>query len=169
MTLFSETAVVLLVSALLGALLDQWLVAASLPVLWAVWRFLRFDDGPAVLGFAFTFHWSQTIIGVYYFILTGRQPLAMQANLWAQMTLISLACVAVFVVGLVAGERMVARRIPLRRMREASLAWGNLLIFYFALLIFRGALRDLAWSMNPGLTQGMLALTYIRYGLFYLI
>jgi hypothetical protein len=169
MRLFSETAVVLLVSALLGALLDQWLVAASLPVLWAVWRFLRFDNGPPVLAFAFTFHWSQTIIGVYYFILTGREPLAMQADLWAQMTLISVACVAVFVVGLVAGERLVARRIPPQRTRATSLAWGNLLIFYFALLIFRGALRDLAWNMNAGLTQGILALTYIRYGLFYLI
>ncbi|MBZ5555754.1 MAG: hypothetical protein LAO77_00620 [Acidobacteriia bacterium] len=169
MRLFTETAIVLLVSALIGALAEQWLVGASIPVLWAVWRFLRFDDGPPVLAFAFTFHWSQTIIGVYYYTLTDRRPLAMQADLWAQMTLISLVCVAVFVVGLVIGERLMAHRFPVARTREMSLAWVNLLIFYFALLIFRGALRDFAWNLSPGLTQGVLAVTYIRYGLFYLI
>lgn len=169
MRLVTETAIVFLVSALLGGITEQWLIAASLPVIWAVWRFLRFDDGPPVLAFAFTFHWSQTIIGVYYYVLTGREPLAMKADLYAQMTLISLACVAVFVVGIVAGERLVAHRITLRPTREISLAWSNLLIFYFALLIFRGALREFAWNSSLGLTQGIIALTYIRFALFYLI
>jgi hypothetical protein len=169
MRLVSETAVVILVSALLGGITEQWLIAASLPVLWSVWRFLRFDDGPQVLAFAFTFHWSQTIIGVYYFLLTGREPLAMHAEMYAQMTLISLACVVVFVVGLVIGERLINHRMPPRQMREISLAWSNLLIFYFALLIFRGALREFAWNSSPGLTQGIIALTYVRFALFYLI
>ncbi|MBI3403208.1 MAG: hypothetical protein HY048_17490 [Acidobacteria bacterium] len=169
MGLITETAIVLLGSALLGGITEQWLIAASLPVLWTVWRFLRFDDGPPVLAFALTFHWSQTVIGVYYYVLTGREPLALQADRYVEMTLISMACVAVFVAGLAIGARLVARWLTPRPAREFALGWSSLLIFYFALLIFRGSLREFAWNMSAGLTQGILALTYMRFGLFYLI
>jgi len=165
----TETAIVLLGSALIGGITEQWVIAASLPVLWAVWRFLRFHDGPPVLAFALTFHWSQTVIGIYYNTLTGREPLAMKAALYEEMTLISLACVAVFVVGLWIGERLVALRMTQRPRREVALGWTSLLLFYFVLLASRGAMRQWAWNISPGLTQGVIALTYVRFALFYLI
>ena len=85
------------------------------------------------------------------------------------MVVLGLVSVAVIVVGIVAGDAFVSRRLKPRPTREIALGWSNLLLFYFALLVFRGTLRDYAWNISPGLTQGVLAMTYIRFALFYLI
>src|SRR5262249_41701738 len=153
-------------TVLVGGLTDQWLMASSLPYLWAIWRFLRLEGGPPVLAFAMTYHWGQNVIGLVYFWLTRRKPLGLQAELYVQMVVISLICIGVIVLGLVAGDAFIKRRIKPRPTREVALSWSNLLVFYFALLIFRGALRDYAWTVGQGLTQGVLALTYIRFALF---
>jgi hypothetical protein len=116
-----------------------------------------------------TYHWSQNVIGLYYNWLTGRIPLGMQAALYPQMVLIGLVCILLYVAGLVVGDRIVARHVAARPQREIALGWGTLLVFYFALLVFRGVLREYAWTISPGLTQGVLAITYIRFALFYLI
>lgn len=169
MRILNELFIVAFVSLFAGVLSDQWLIAASLPPLWAIWRFLRLEGGPPVLAFAMTYHWAQNVIGLYYFWLTGRKPLGMDAALYPQMVIVGLVCIALIVAGLVAGDAIVARQIKPQPTREVALGWGNLLVFYFGLLIFRGALRDYAWNISPGLTQGMLAITYIRFALFYLI
>jgi hypothetical protein len=169
MRIANELFVVAFCSVLAGLLSDQWLIAASLPPLWAIWRFLRLEGGPPVLAFAMTYHWAQNVIGLFYYWLTGRKPLGMDAAMYEQMGAIGLVCICLFVAGLVAGDAVVARRIRPRPGREVALSWSTLLLFYFALLIFRGALRDYAWTINAGLTQGVLAITYIRFALFYLI
>jgi hypothetical protein len=169
MRLLPEFFVVIVGSVVLGAITDQWLMSTSLPVLWAIWRFLILNDGPPVLAFAMTYQWAMNVIGLFYFWLTGRRPLGMQAAAYEEMVVISLACVCVLVAGLVIGNTIVERRMEQRPRREIALSWTTLLIAYLAVLAFRGALRDYAWSINPGLTQGVLAITYIRYALFYLI
>src|SRR5215831_7894140 len=169
MRLLSEVFIVAFVSVLLGAVGDQWLIAASVPVLWTIWRFLRLEAGPPVLAFAMTYHWAQNVVGLYYYAMTGRKPLAMQAAMYGEMVIIGLVCVALIVAGLVAGDAIVARHMRERPTREVALSWTNLFVFYFALLTFRGALRDYAWNLSPGLTQGVLAITYVRFALFYLI
>ena len=73
------------------------------------------------------------------------------------------------IAGIVLGDALVARTMKPRPTREVALSWSNLLLFYFALLAFRGTLRDYAWNVSAGLTQGVLAITYIRFALFYLI
>jgi hypothetical protein len=165
---FAELFAVAFVSLLVATLTDQWLIGASLPVIWAIWRFLRLEGGPPVLAFAFTFHWSQVVIGLYYHAVTGREPLGMTAERYEDMTAIGLACVALFVLGIRVGDALVSRRMQERPSRETSISWSNLLIVYFSILTFRTALRDFAWE-NPQLAQGILALTYIRFALFYLI
>jgi hypothetical protein len=169
MRVSSELFLVAFATVVVGGLTDQWLMASSLPFLWLIWRFLRLEGGPPVLAFAMTYHWGQNVVGLVYYSLTGRKPLGMQADMYAQMVLIGLVCVAVIVVGIVAGDAFVARQIKPRPTREIALGWSNLLVFYFALLVFRGTLRDYAWNISPGLTQGVLAITYIRFALFYLI
>jgi hypothetical protein len=169
MRILNELFVVAFVSVVCGLLSDQWLIAASLPPLWAIWRFLRLEGGPPVLAFAMTYHWAQNVIGLYYYWLTGRKPLGMEAALYPQMVVIGLVCICLFVAGLVGGDAIASRTLRPRPTREVALGWGNLLLFYFALLVFRGALRDYAWTINAGLTQGVLAITYIRFALFYLI
>src|SRR5712692_2420532 len=109
MRLTNEIFIVVFASVLVGALSDQWLMASSLPVLWAIWRFLRLEAGPPVLAFAMTYHWSQNVIGLFYYWLTGRRPLGMQADLYVQMVALSLICVCLLVAGLAAGDMMAAR------------------------------------------------------------
>jgi len=169
MRLFNELFIVTFVTALVGGLTDQWLMAASLPFLWLIWRFLWLEGGPPVLAFAMTYHWGQNVVGLVYYWLTGRKPLAMQADMYGPMVLIGLVCIAVIVAGIVAGDAIMARAIRPRPTREVALGWSNLLMFYFMLLVFRGTLRDYAWNVSPGLTQGVLAITYVRLALFYLI
>src|SRR5712692_6643759 len=169
MRLTNEIFLVVFASVLVGALTDQWLMASSLPVLWAIWKFLRLEAGPPVLAFAMTYHWGQNVVGLFYYWLTGRRPLGMQADLYGQMVIISLICVCLIIAGIVIGDALMARALKPRPTREIALSWGNLLVFYFALLAFRGSLRDYAWNISAGLTQGVLAITYIRFALFYLI
>ena len=165
---FGELLVVACLSFLVEVLTEEPLIGLSLPVIWAVWRFLRLEGGPPVLAFAFTFHWSQVVIGIYYHLVTGRTPIGMTALLYSEMVTIGLVCVTLFVAGIRLGDAAVSRMIAPRPTREMSLSWGTLLVAYFSILTFRTALRDFAWE-NPQLAQGILALTYIRFALFYLI
>jgi len=169
MRLANELFIVAFVTVLVGGLTDQWLMAASLPLLWMIWRFLRLEAGPPVLAFAMTYHWGQNVIGLYYYWLTGRKPLGMQAEMYTGMVVLGLVSIGVIVLGILLGDAFVARKLKPRPTREIALSWSNLLVFYFALLAFRGTLRDYAWNISPGLTQGVLAITYIRFALFYLI
>jgi hypothetical protein len=168
MRLGAELLVVALASTIVGALVDDRLIGASLPVIWGVWRFMRLEGGPPVLAFAFTFHWSQVVIGLYYFAATGRMPLAMTAERYPEMVLIGLGCVAVFIAGMRIGDEIMRRKFPEQPTREISISWTTLLVLYFAILTFRTALHDFAWQY-PGLAQGLLAITYVRLALFYLI
>src|SRR5438128_10220400 len=96
----SEPFIVLFVTVFVGAITDHGLMASSLPVLWAIWRFLRLDEGPPVLAFAMTYHWGQCVIGLYYYWLTGRRPLGMQADLYPEMVVISLVCIGLLIAGI---------------------------------------------------------------------
>src|SRR6185295_3212281 len=119
-SLFTELIVVAFVTFAVGTVSNQWLMAASLPVLWAIWRFLRLKDGPPVLAFALTFHWGQIVIGLFYYAATGREPLAMQAPLYGQMVGIGLVCVLTLIVGIVIGDYLVSRKMKPRPMKETS-------------------------------------------------
>ena len=166
--LFAELCAVAFVTFAAGTITNQWMMASSLPVLWAIWRFLRLKDGPPVLAFAFTFHWGQIVIGLFYYAATGREPLGMQAPLYGEMVGIGLGCVLMFITGILIGDYVVSRKLKPQPMYETSVGWSTLLTVYVAILVFRTSLRDLAWA-NQGLAQGMLAITYIRFALFYLI
>jgi hypothetical protein len=165
----NEVFAVVFVTTTVGVLTDDWLIAASIPFLWAIWRFLLIEGGPPVLAFAMTYHWGQNVIGLVYHWLTGRQPIGMRAEMYPQMVVLGLVCIGVIVAGIVAGDALIRRTVKQRPTRDVALGWSNLFIFYFALLAFRGTLHDYAWTVSAGLTQGVLALTYIRFALFYLI
>src|SRR3954465_10024646 len=128
MRVLNELFVVAFVSVLAGLLPDQGRIGAWLPPLWAIWRFLRLEAGPPVLAFAMTYHWAQNVIGLYYHWLSGRKPLGVDAAMYPEMGLIGLACICLFVVGLVAGDALVARQMKPRTAREVALGWTNLLV-----------------------------------------
>ena len=72
----------------------------------------RFGDHRAILSGT-----GQNVIGLFYYWLTGRRPLGMEAELYGPMVIISLICVCLLVAGIVAGDALVARTMKPRLTR----------------------------------------------------
>src|SRR5437763_1593569 len=49
-----------------------WVTFPAILLLWAAWRYLRTEEGPPVLALAFTHHWTQITLGLFYFPLFHR-------------------------------------------------------------------------------------------------
>lgn len=158
-----------LASALAWSLTGDWIAGAALWVLWAGWHWLRTDEGPPVLPLAFTFQWVQITAGMYYHGVTGRRLPAMDFSDYRPMVLIGLGCLAVLLVGLRLG--MLAGRWR-RRVREpaavATLGWGTLIGLYVLLIALTGQVQVLAWAV-PEFTQAILAFTYLRFALLFIM
>jgi hypothetical protein len=148
-------------------LTDEWLIGASLLVLWVVWRFLPTLEGPPVLSVALTFQWIQVVAGVYYHALTGRELIAIEVSNYRPMVMIGLVCILTLVAGIRLGFRVPART---RFFVGASLGleWHDLAIAYIAFILFSSSIQTLAWQM-PSITQSLLALNFLRYGVVFLI
>src|SRR4051812_20642908 len=59
------------VSAIGGLLCHDWIGMLAILMLFAFWRILAPQEGPPVFAMAFTYHWSQVVIGVFYYGMTG--------------------------------------------------------------------------------------------------
>jgi len=149
-------------------LAGDWIAAAALAVLWLVWRYLRAAEGPPVLAMALTFQWVQVTAGVWYLAATGIRLPAVDLSDYRPMVLIGLGCVVALGVGLKAGMRLVpAANLPADAERPAF-GWPALIAAYLASVALTGSLQEIAWEI-PSLTQGILALTYARFALLFLM
>jgi len=162
-------AVFVLTSVAAWALAEEWIAAAALWVLWAGWRYLRPDDGPPVLAMAFSFQWVQVTAGIYYYAGTGHRLPAMDVSDGRAMVLIGLGCLLALLVGLRGGmwvaERLGANPLP---GPERAFGWPALIMLYVGSVAVTGTVQELAWQFS-GLTQGILALTYARFALLFLM
>ena len=85
------------------------------------------------------------------------------------MVLLGLGCVAAMVFGLFAGRYLIERMKPAEGLRPShALSFKTLVLVYIIGTISIGFVQTIAWEMG-GLAQGVLALTYLRLGLVYLI
>ncbi len=118
---------------------------------------------------ALTYQWMQVTLGIYYFTLTGRQVEAMYASDYRPMVLIGLGCVSALLVGLWTGLKLGAAKLG-RSQNEANFAfaWRTLLVGYVGSIFLNAFLHEVAWYI-PFLTQGILAVAFLRLGLLYLI
>jgi hypothetical protein len=124
---------------------------------------------PPVLPLAFTFQWVQVTAGIYYYIFTGRRLDAMDQSDYRPMVLVGLGCLLALLLGLAVGMRLIRRSHPMEE--EASgytFRWSILIALYVGSVVVTGAVQELAWEL-PGLTQGLLALTYGRFALLFLV
>jgi hypothetical protein len=156
-------------SLLAWLLAGDWIAAAGVWVLWAGWHYLRMDEGPPVLALAVTFQWIQVTAGVFYHAVTGVRLPAMDLSDHRPMVVIGLGCLIALLLGLRLGMEVV------RRLRQESdlrviraFGWHTLLTLYVVSVVATGTLQELAWEI-PGLTQGIIALTYARLGFLFLI
>jgi hypothetical protein len=156
--------------AIVASLLaEDWIAGAAVWVLWAGWHYLRSEEGPPVLALAFTFQWIQIVSGIFYYAITHRRLEAMDFSDYRPMILIGLGCLVSLLVGLRWGLRL-ARQPQLSREQMPALAfrWHGLLLFYAVCTALTGTIQELAWQI-PALTQGILALNFIRLVLFFVI
>lgn len=165
----TQVAGVLAGSILAWVLTADWLAAAALWALWAGWRLLPCYQGPPVLALAYSFQWTQITLGVYYKGLTGRN---LPANLIADtrvMVLLGLGCILALAVGIHLGARLGGRhRLNTANRPLWALPFHQALLAYAAATFLQGPLHAFAWRI-PLLTQGILALSFLRLGLLFLI
>lgn len=147
----------------------DWIAALAVLVLWAGWRYLPHEDGPPVIAMAFTFQWLQVTIGMFYHGFTGRSLDAVELSDYRPMVLIGLGCLVALLLGLKLGMRFVGRPPPAGSQREEqAFSWPALIIAYVASVAVTGTLQEFAWEV-PSLTQAILALTYVRFALLFIM
>jgi hypothetical protein len=162
-----------LVAVLAGALAlslvtGDWIAGAGVLVLAFIWRLLRTEEGPPVLAMAVTFQWIQVTAGLYYFGLTGRALPAIVHSDYRPMVLIGLGCVVALAAGLAVGVRVGLRLSGAPLRPERAFHWPGLLAMHVGCVFLTGTVQELAWRL-PGLTQGVLALTYVRYAILFIM
>jgi hypothetical protein len=162
-----QTLVVIALAALSWILVGDWLAPLATVLLWAIWRFLRAREGPPVLALALSFQWAQVNAGVFYHGITGRPLEAISFSDYRPMVLIGMGCVLALLIGL----RLALRRgtpPPDRQLPGKAFSAQALYLTYFGLLATVGAIHTVAWEI-PVLTQGILALSFLRLVALYLI
>ncbi len=147
----------------------DWLGGAGVATLWAIWRFSPQVEGPPVIPMALSFQWCQVAIGIYYHGLTGRVLPPIENSDYRPMLLMGLVSLLVLVLGLRGGFRFFARRSK-RPTSGPSFAFTPYQVFvlYASSVVVSGIVREVAWGF-PALTQGLLALTYLRLALLLLL
>jgi hypothetical protein len=159
-------------SVVLWALSGEWLTVLGLWTLWAGWHYLLTPQAPdiaPVLPLAFTFQWVQVTAGIYYYAVTGRQLEAIDGSDYRAMVLIGLGCLLALLLGLSVGMRLIRQAPPMEKGASLyAFRWSTLIFLYVGSVAATGALQELAWEM-PSITQGLLALTYARFALLFLV
>jgi len=174
MTSTRSTRMWIFVAATMGLgwyIVDDWIGACAVGVLWLAWRTIRDDDGLPILAMALTFQWVQVTSGVWYHALTGRPLATIALSDYRPMVLIGLGCVAALTVGLAAGMAII-RRANRNRVRTSvssvPIGWTGLIALYFIALSAQGTLVQFAYEL-PDLTQAILTLRFVHLALLFLI
>jgi len=153
-----------------GLLGNDWLFAAAVGVLWAIWRMLPDDNGPPILALAMTYQWVQVTVGMFYALLTGRTLLPMLSIDYRPIVIISLIGVLALSVGLYLGRTMAigSRSADSAPRPDLALTWGILLTAYATAIVAEASARKFAFQY-PSLTQPILALMSIRLITLYIL
>ncbi len=151
-----------------GILVGDWIGSAAVAALIAAWWLVRGADGPPVLFFALAFQWVQVSIGIFYVAVSGRTLAATTASDYRPMLLIGLGCILSLAAGLRVGMRLVASRTTPRPINDPLMGLKSLVLIYAGLVVTAGGVQQLAWQY-PVFTQAILAISFIRLGLVYLI
>jgi hypothetical protein len=147
----------------------DWLIAVCLVLLLAGWLVLKAQEGPPVLALAYTMQWTSICIGLFYVAATGRPLQATLDSDYRPMVAIGAGVLAATLAGLYLGQRLV--RLPAEDgdvRPQHALSFKTLMICYIVGVAGVGVVQQIAWDY-PSVTQAIIALTYIRLGLLYLV
>jgi len=147
----------------------DWLIGACLLVLGVGWVVLQPEEGPPVIALAFSMQWVAVCVGLFYYTVTERPLDATIHSDYRTMMMLGLGALLATMAGLYVGRRLVGLAGPATGLRPPhALTFKTLLSAYALGTLFVGAIQTAAWDY-PGLSQPILALTYMRLGLLYLV
>ena len=158
-----------LAGSVAGLVSGDWLVGACVLVLGLGWALLQPDEGPPVIALAFSMQWVSVCVGLFYVALTDRPLEATLHSDYRTMVAIGLGCLLTMIGGLSVGRRLVGLMGPATGPRPAyALTFKALVASYVGGTMCVGAIQNAAWNY-PGFAQAILALSYLRLGLLYLV
>ena len=149
----------------------DWLSALAFAVLALIWVMLQAQEGPPVLALAATMQWVSVTVGYFYVTVTGRplEATIRPESDYHTMVLLGLGCVVATVFGVAAGRWLIERMRQPQGLRPAhALSFKTLVLVY---VVYTSTL-SLTHVLNVdvgGFAMAVLALTYLRLGLVYLI
>jgi hypothetical protein len=138
-------------------------------VLALIWITLPAAEGPPVLALAATMQWVSVTIGVFYYQFTGRPLDAIIRADYRLMVVLGLGCVVAMIVGLAIGRRAIERMSPKESLRPAhALTFKTLVLVYVVYTAVLAAVSITAIDFG-GFAMAMVAFSYLRLGLLYLL
>jgi hypothetical protein len=97
---------------------DDWIGGAAILTLWLCVKLTSTHDRLFVLPLAVTFQWTQSVLGVFYKALTGREVLAHYASDYRPMVLIGLGCCLALATGIMNGDEPTVGGTPTRGKQQ---------------------------------------------------
>jgi len=150
-------------------LFGDWIAGLSFAVLALAWLMLPAEEGPPVIALAATMQWVSVMIGYFYHAVTGRELEATLRSDYRSMVVLGLGCVLAMIVGLWGGRKLIQRLPPKPGVRPShALTFKTLVLVYVIYTAALGSVTLFAYDFG-GLAMAVLALTYLRLGLLYLL
>lgn len=164
----SELLSVTLVTAVGWLYADDWLIGASILVLWLIWKLTATRDGMFVVPMALTFQWVQSTIGLFYLDFFGRSVAAIDRSDWRPMVMIGLGCCLTLAIGISLGLRLV-KAPPVGEDRpEFAFPFKLLAILYVTTIVLEGGLNTIVREF-PSLRQIVVTFDEARLAVLYLL
>src|SRR5580765_2017183 len=121
-----------------GLFADDWLISASILVLWAIWRLTLTRDGLFVVPMALTFQWVQSTSGLFYLGFSGRTLEAIERSDWRPMVMIGLGCCLALAIGFRIGLQMVRPPRADEERPAFAFSFKQLVIIYIVTIVLEG-------------------------------
>lgn len=153
---------------LVGLFADDMLAAAAILVLLAGLKLTFTADRLYVLQAAFTFHWMQTTIGLFYLDFTGREVPAIYSSNYKLMVLIALGCCLALAIGIRMGISLLKAADSDEERPGFAFSFGLLVIAYVITTSVEGTLTAIA-ADYPSIRQIIVTADTARLGVVFLI
>jgi hypothetical protein len=159
---------VALITVLGSVYADDWLIGASILVLWLIWKLTATRDGMFVVSMALTFQWVQSTIGLFYLDFFGRPVDAIQHSDWRPMVMLGLGCCLTLAIGIWLGLRLVKPPPADEERPEFAFSFQLLVIIYVVTVILEGGLNTVVREF-PTLRQIVTNFDEARLAVLYLL
>ena len=156
-------------AALLASyIVDDWIGGAAIAALWLCIKLVSTHDRLFVLPVALTFHWTQSVLGIFYRALTGREVQAHYASDYRPMVLIGLGCCLALAAGIKIGFLLRKPPDPNEPRPDFAFTLVPLLVVHVSSIFLESSLLALAPDY-PSLRQIIATVDTARLGVLFLI